>query len=103
MADALVVGLGDAVRALRARATLVRLLSAYSWFIGGRVELRSDGEVILVALTTEPSDPVRRAAILARVAAHLDGVRVDDRYQTSEKNHRTRGPKPVAEADKEHQ
>lgn len=81
MADALVVPLGDAVRALRARETLVRLLAPYAWFLGAHLELKRDGAMVVVAVTTSPSDPVQRAAVLARVASHLDGVQLEDRYQ----------------------
>ena len=81
MADALVVGLGDAVRALRAREALVRLLAPYRWFLGVRLELKPDGQVVLVAVTASPGDPVQRAAVLARVASHLNGVQLEERHQ----------------------
>lgn len=77
MADATVVQLGEFVRAVQARDLAVRLLSSYSWFIGARLGVRPDGQVVLVAVMTSPSDPEQRAAVLARVASHLDGVQLE--------------------------
>ena len=77
MPRTVVVELGEAVRALRARALLLRLLSPYPWFLGARLAVRPTGEVVLVAVTTAPSDVGQRAAVLARVATHLEGVQFE--------------------------
>jgi hypothetical protein len=77
MVDALVVDLADAARALRAREVLVRLLSSYSWFIGARLTVKPDGQLVLVAVTTSPIDPEQRAAVLARVTTHLGDVQLE--------------------------
>jgi hypothetical protein len=82
MADAVVVGLGVAVRALRARGTLTRLLAAYGWFIEARLEVQPTGQVVLVAITSSPSDASAREAIMSRVSSHLGGIHVEDRPAT---------------------
>jgi citrate lyase beta subunit len=74
---AVVVELEDAVRALQAREALVRLLSAYTWFVGAHLGVHPGGGVVLVVIMTSPTDPVQRAAVLARVATHLDGVQLE--------------------------
>ena len=79
MADAAVVELAEYVKAQRAREALVRLLAPYPWFLGVRLELKPDGQVVLVVLSAPPTDPVQRTGILARVASHLDGVPIEER------------------------
>jgi hypothetical protein len=75
--DALVVDRAAFLRALQARYLVLRLLSPFAWFRGAKLALKRDGRVVLVAVTTPPTDPEQRAAVLARVASHLGGVQLE--------------------------
>ncbi len=66
-------------RAREARYLVVRMLSSFCWFIGAHLELKADGHLLVIAVTTLPSYPEQRAAIFERVASHLGEVSLETR------------------------